>query len=78
MGKIKRSRIGVNQYSKSSFRIPNQKQKGFDNQAEVEPVIAKTINMIASCKFDLIPQRSLKVSIFIQMITNVEHYLIGT
>lgn len=78
MGNIKRSRTGVNQNSKSSFRIPNQKQKGLDNQAEVDPVIAKTINMIASCKFDLIPQRSLKVSIFIQMITNVEHYLIGT
>lgn len=64
MGNIKISLIGVNQNSKSSFTIPSHMQKGLDNQAEVDPVIAKTINITVSCMFDLIPQRSLKVSIF--------------
>ena len=45
--------------------IPNQKQNGFDNHAEAEPVIAKTINMIVSWKFVSIPQRCFSLFIFI-------------
>jgi len=52
MGKIKSNLTGVNQNSKSSFIIPSQKQNGFDNHAEADPVIAKTTNMIANCKLD--------------------------
>lgn len=48
MGKISSSRTGVNQKPKSDLVIPNQKQNGFDNHAEAEPVIAKTINIIVS------------------------------
>jgi len=47
-GKINSNRTGVNQKPKSLFVIPIQKQTGFDNQAEAEPVMAKTINMIVS------------------------------
>lgn len=45
MGKMTNNRIGVNQNPKSSFVMPNQIQKGLDNQADAEPVIAKTIKM---------------------------------
>ncbi len=65
IGKIKINRTGVNQYPKSSFVIPNQKQNGFDSHAEAEPVIAKTINMIMSWKLVSIPQRCFSLFIFI-------------
>ena len=49
--------MGVNQNPKSSFVIPNQKHTGMESQAEVEPVMAKTINMIVNWKLVSIPQR---------------------
>lgn len=48
IGKIISKRTGVYQKPKSSFIIPSQKQTGFDSQAEVDPVIAKPINIMAS------------------------------
>lgn len=48
IGKIKIRRTGVNQKPKSSFVIPNQKQNGVESQADEEPVMAKTINIIVS------------------------------
>ena len=45
--------------------MPNQTQKGFDNHAEAEPVMAKTINMMASCRFEVMPQRFFNRFIFI-------------
>lgn len=45
---MSRSRIGVNQNPKSALVMPNQKQKGLDNHADVEPVIAKTIKINVS------------------------------
>lgn len=65
IGKIKSSRTGVNQYPKSSFVIPSHKQNGFDNHADADPVIAKTINIIVSCKLVLTPQRCFSLFIFI-------------
>jgi hypothetical protein len=56
-GKIISNLAGVCQKPKSSFIIPNQRHTGFDNQADVEPVIAKTISIIASCELDSMPQR---------------------
>ena len=47
-GKIRINLTGVYQKPKSSFTIPSQSQTGFDSQAEVEPVIAKTIKMMIS------------------------------
>lgn len=55
----------MNQKPKSSFVIPNHTQNGFDNQAEVEPVMANTIKMMVSCKLDVIPQRCFNLFIFI-------------
>ena len=48
MGKIKISRIGVNQKPKSSFVIPNHIQNGFESHADEDPVIANTIKIIVS------------------------------
>ncbi len=48
IGKIKIKRTGVNQIPMSSFVIPSQIQKGFESQADADPVIAKTINIIVS------------------------------
>ena len=45
--------------------MPRQIQKGFESQAEADPVIAKTINIIVSWKFVSIPQRFFKLFIFI-------------
>ncbi len=59
------NRAGVCQKPKSSFRIPNQKHTGLDNHADVEPVIAKTINIIVSCKLDSMPQRFFNAFIFL-------------
>jgi hypothetical protein len=39
-GKMINSRTGVNQYQKF-FNNPNHRHTGFDNRADVEPVIAK-------------------------------------
>lgn len=64
-GKIISNLTGVCQKPKSSFMIPSQKQTGFDNHADVEPVIAKTINIIVSWKLDSIPQRFFNAFIFI-------------
>lgn len=64
-GKIIINRAGVCQKPKSSFRIPNQIHTGFDNHADVEPVIAKTINIIVSWKLDSMPQRFFNAFIFI-------------
>ncbi len=58
-------RTGVNHKPQSSLVIPNQKQTGLDNHAEAEPVMAKTINMMVSCKLDVIPQRFFNPFIFI-------------
>ncbi len=48
MGKINSSRTGVNQKPKSSFVIPIKIQAGFDNHADADPVIAKTISIMVS------------------------------
>ena len=65
MGKIKSNLTGVNQYPKSSFVIPSQKQKGFESHAEADPVIAKTINIIVSWKLVSMPQRFFSLFILI-------------
>ena len=59
------SRIKVNQPPKSSFVIPNQTQIGLDNQADADPVMAKTTNMMISWKFEVMPQRCFNLFIFI-------------
>jgi hypothetical protein len=59
------SRTGVNQYPKSSSIIPNHRHTGFDNRADVEPVIAKTINKSTSWKLDSIFQRFLIPSFYL-------------
>jgi len=41
-------RIKVNQPPKSSFVMPNHTQKGLDNHADADPVMAKTINMMTN------------------------------
>ncbi|MNR67536.1 hypothetical protein D3C85_1915960 [compost metagenome] len=56
--------MGVNQKPKSSLTIPNQKQKGLDNHAEADPVIAKTTNMTPNCQLDVSPQRCFNPFIF--------------
>lgn len=45
---MSKSRRGVNQNPKSSWVMPSQMQNGFDSQADAEPVIAKTINMMVN------------------------------
>jgi len=40
---------------KYSLEIPNHKQKGFDNQAEADPVTAKTIKKIVRGKLERKP-----------------------
>jgi len=73
------NRMGVCQKPKSSFKIPSHIQTGFDIHAEVEPVIAKTINMIVSWKLDSIPQRFFNAFIFIyNEYKYSEHYRGGT
>ncbi len=48
IGNIKINRSGINKNPRDSLVIPNQRQTGFDKNAEAEPVIAKTINIIVS------------------------------
>ena len=54
--------MGVNQKPIASLVIPSSKQNGFDNQAEEEPVRAKTIKMMVNWKLDAIPHRCLKLA----------------
>lgn len=42
---MRSNRIGVNQNPKSSLVMPSQMQNGFDNQADEEPVMAKTMKI---------------------------------
>ncbi len=46
----------------ASLLIPSSKQNGFDNQAEAEPVRAKTIKIMVNWKLDSIPHRCLKLA----------------
>ena len=55
----------------ASFVIPSSKQKGFDNQAEDEPVIAKTIKMMVNWKLDSIPHRCLKLAMRYKLTTKI-------
>lgn len=55
--------MGIIQYPKDSFVIPSHVQKGLDNQADADPVIAKTIKIIMNWKFVSIPQRCLSLFI---------------
>jgi hypothetical protein len=48
MGKMTIIRIGKNQKPNVSFVMPIQLQNGLDNQADAEPVMAKTIKTIIS------------------------------
>ena len=55
----------VNHPPKSSLVIPNNTQKGLDSHADADPVMAKTINIIMACRFEVIPQRFFNRFIFI-------------
>jgi hypothetical protein len=42
--------------------MPSQTQKGLDSHADADPVIAKTINIIMTCTFEVMPQRFFSLS----------------
>ncbi len=65
IGNINIKRTGIIKYPKESFVIPSHVQNGLDNQADADPVIAKTIRIIMNWKFVSIPQRCLSLFIFI-------------
>ncbi len=46
-----------------SFVMPIADNMGFERNAEVEPVTAKTTVMTKTCQFELIFHRSLKLDI---------------
>ena len=48
---------------KFSFVIPKNSNIGLVIHADVEPVIAKTTNIIINWKFEVMPQRSFKLAI---------------
>lgn len=57
-------RKGVYKRPKSILVIPIQSHTIRDNQADTEPVMAKTINSSVSCRLPSIPQRSFNFLIF--------------
>ena len=61
----------------SSFVIPSQIQKGFESQADADPVIAKTINIIVSWKLVSIPQRFFNLFIFIYNDYKYKKFILG-
>ena len=65
------SRTGVYKSPKTALVSPIQSQTYRENQAEAEPVKAKTINMIVNWKFDSIPQRSFSFFMLSRKSTNI-------
>lgn len=45
--------------------MPSQTQKGLDNHADADPVMAKTISIIMACKLEVMPQRFFNLFIVI-------------
>lgn len=46
--------------------MPIHSQKGLDNHAEADPVMAKTMKMIVNWKLDVTPQRCLNLFMIVK------------
>ncbi|WP_293875726.1 hypothetical protein, partial [Flavobacterium sp.] len=61
-----------------SLLTPKLDKIGLERKAALDPVIAKTKMMTNNCHLDLIFQRSLKLSMFLEISQNYLIYDLGT